>query len=276
MELESRSYSILLLIRPDLFSKQRLEYLRDANTGAAIVGWMTDPSEKYPMSEKKVELFDKVFFYRRADAEGLTKRFLSKVGYLPMGFDDSVYSDPVVSLNSSKSLAFVGSLSGREAVIGELIRGLDLKPGQTEIYVGNRPFMSRIAGQVITKYRGGLSEMYIKRKNISAIEANGLYKSAGISLNIHRNDTDPGINPRTFEIAGAGGFQLAKMIPELESVFELDKEIVTYESTAEMLDKARFYLQNPRLWASVRQRAAIRAHRCHSFKVRMKALLNAL
>lgn len=272
----SGRYSALLIIRPDLVSEKRFECLRDSQPDGVIAAWMTDPLEKYPITHKKISLMNRLFLYNEDESRTERNKHGAKISYLPMGFDDSVYIPSSKCREPTRSLAFVGSLSGRHSELAALISRLSLHNTKTHIYAGRHTFLSRLLDGLRSVDTEKLPECYVQKKEVAPIAANALYQTVGLCLNIHRNDTKPGLNPRTFEIAGAGGFQLARNTAGLGSVLEPDREIITYECVDEMVDKAEFYLARPRLWTSIRDRATLRAHACHSFKSRVKTLIELL
>ncbi len=53
-------------------------------------------------------------------------------------------------------------------------------------------------------------------------------------------------NLRSFEIPMAGGIQFCRYNPELAEYFEADKEIVFFETKEEMIEKAKYYLDDKR------------------------------
>ena len=122
----SGRYTVLLIIRPDLVSEKRLEYLRDSHPDAVIAGWMTDPIEKYPITHRKISLLDHLFLYNEDEARAERSKHGTKISYLPMGFDDSVYTPSMTILEPTRSMAFVGSLSGRDSELAALISRLSL------------------------------------------------------------------------------------------------------------------------------------------------------
>lgn len=61
-------------------------------------------------------------------------------------------------------------------------------------------------------------------------------------LNIHHYQSKEGVNPRTFEILGAGGFQLIDYKKILEELFDIDKELVCYRGIEELVEKIIYYL----------------------------------
>lgn len=53
------------------------------------------------------------------------------------------------------------------------------------------------------------------------------------------------IKGRTFEVPGSGGFLLTDRVPHLEDYFELEREIGVFSSTAELIERIRWWLDHP-------------------------------
>ncbi|MGB1286685.1 MAG: CgeB family protein [Aggregatilineales bacterium] len=66
-----------------------------------------------------------------------------------------------------------------------------------------------------------------------------------ISLNIHGNYTRYGGNPRLFESAAAGAFQLVDKRPGILTWFKDNEHLVTFNGHRDMMDKIHYYLANP-------------------------------
>ena len=79
-----------------------------------------------------------------------------------------------------------------------------------------------------------------------------VFRHSRINLNISLRSIHSGIPLRVMDIMGCGGFVLSNFQPEIEEFFEIDKDIVTYKSVEECMDKIRFYLKND----SLRERIA--------------------
>ncbi|MDR0220561.1 MAG: glycosyltransferase, partial [Lachnospiraceae bacterium] len=63
-----------------------------------------------------------------------------------------------------------------------------------------------------------------------------------INLNISLRSIETGTPLRVFDVMSVGGFMLSNYQRELEDLFEVDKEIVLYESLEEMKEKIAYYL----------------------------------
>jgi len=99
-------------------------------------------------------------------------------------------------------------------------------------------------------------------------------RGAKICLNtLHYAEVD-GLNCRAFEIAGCGGFQLINGVPVLAEHFEPNVEIAVYQTTDELRDKIRYYLDRPELMRQIADRGRARAHRDHTYEQRLERILH--
>lgn len=72
-----------------------------------------------------------------------------------------------------------------------------------------------------------------------------VYKSAKIILNLQNQNVFPTqVTSRTFEILGAGGFQLTTRTPAVEKLFAHRRHLVMSESPSETLELVDYYLHN--------------------------------
>jgi spore maturation protein CgeB len=53
------------------------------------------------------------------------------------------------------------------------------------------------------------------------------------------------IKGRTFEVPGSGGFLLTDRVAHLEDYFEVGREISTFDSTGDLIEKIRYWLAHP-------------------------------
>jgi spore maturation protein CgeB len=84
------------------------------------------------------------------------------------------------------------------------------------------------------------------------------------------------VNPRTFELAACGAFQLCddrKLLPEL---FEVGEEIITFSSLEDMREKMEHYLAHPEERKAVCERARARVIRDHSYGRRIEQMLSMI
>ena len=77
---------------------------------------------------------------------------------------------------------------------------------------------------------------------------------------------------RDLEVPMCAGYYLTGLSPELPELYELEREIVTFASPAELVDKARFYLAHPAERERVRQAGFRRPRRDHTWARRFEKL----
>jgi hypothetical protein len=98
-------------------------------------------------------------------------------------------------------------------------------------------------------------------------------KSARIMLNVHIDmAAKKSLNMRTFETIGTGSFLLTEASEVLPDFFEPGKEVETYRSVGEMLDKIYYYLEHDAEREEIARRGFERLEREHGAEQGAKAL----
>jgi spore maturation protein CgeB len=94
----------------------------------------------------------------------------------------------------------------------------------------------------------------VLKPGVFGLAAYQTLKSAPAALNVHANSSPRfASNMRLFEITGVGTCMLTDWKENLQALFAPDAEVVTYRSTSECVEKARWLLDHPA------ERAAIAA-----------------
>ena len=106
---------------------------------------------------------------------------------------------------------------------------------------------------------------------------------SAISLNLHSSRAHDGvdpkcdaINPRVFEIAAAGGFQLCDPCIGLEDHFDFETELPVYHDLKELREKIDYYLAHPEERKAIAIKARERALRDHSYENRAQQMLGLI
>jgi spore maturation protein CgeB len=104
-----------------------------------------------------------------------------------------------------------------------------------------------------------------------------------INLNLHSSTfcegVDPhcdAINPRVFEIAACGAFQLCDPCLGLDKLFDFDTELPVYRDLRALRAKIDHFLENPDDRTAFAQRARARALRDHTYENRAAQMLDIL
>ncbi len=103
----------------------------------------------------------------------------------------------------------------------------------------------------------------VENRFVAHAEKAKAFRSAKIVLNNLNPAEIWGTNVRTFEICGAGGFQITDARPGLSQLFDIGRELVTFDDVADLRAKIAHYLANDderREIAAAGQRRALREH----------------
>jgi len=84
------------------------------------------------------------------------------------------------------------------------------------------------------------------------------------------------LKARTFEVPGAGAFLLTECVDELEEYYDLDREVVCFNSLDELVERARFYLTHEAARSAIARRGHERTLRDHTYERRFAALFQAI
>ncbi len=118
-------------------------------------------------------------------------------------------------------------------------------------------------------------------ERIDTDEVVKIFNAAKININLHSSTYHKGVNPfgdflnpRTYEIAACGGFQLVDRRSGLEGLFETGEEIIVFDNLDDLRHKIIYYLNNPEERHRIAERARQKALEAHTYESRMEEMLN--
>lgn len=101
-----------------------------------------------------------------------------------------------------------------------------------------------------------------------------------INLNLHSSSSKAGvdpecdaINPRVFEIAAAGGFQLCDPCIGLDHLFDFESELPVYRNLKELRERIDYFLGHPEERRTIAESAQRRVLSEHTYEHRATAML---
>jgi spore maturation protein CgeB len=110
-----------------------------------------------------------------------------------------------------------------------------------------------------------------------------IYSGTDINLNLHSSTHATGVepdgdfvNPRTFELAACGAFQLTDERSELAELFEAGREVATFRDVADLRSRIRHYLDHPDERCTIAARGRDRALADHTYARRMRQMLECM
>ncbi|MBK5275239.1 MAG: glycosyltransferase [Desulfuromonadales bacterium] len=109
---------------------------------------------------------------------------------------------------------------------------------------------------------------------VSADAIPNIMRDSVISLNFSNSKGANQIKARTFEVPGAGGFLLTENAPGLDRYYLSGKEIVTYDSLEDLVQKAKYYLSHPCERDAIALAGFQRTVKEHTYEMRLKDVLD--
>ncbi len=238
--------------------------------GVITVLWFVEDYLRFTYWKEISKYFDYVFTIQKGECiEAIRKAGAEHVHYLPTGCDPAIHAPVALSAEEQQRwgspISFVGAgyYNRRQTFAG--LAHLPCKLWGTE-WPGCKPFdkMVQEAGRRLTP------EEYIK-----------IFNATDINLNLHssneRDGVDPTgdfLNPRVFELAACGAFQLVDERALLPEAFEIGKEVVTFSSLNDLKEKIDYYTQHPEERARISENARARVLRDHTYEKRLEEMLS--
>jgi spore maturation protein CgeB len=111
-------------------------------------------------------------------------------------------------------------------------------------------------------------------KRLSFDEMVAMFNRSKINLNPNNSAdaTHKQIKGRNFEVPGCGGFLLTGEAENLGEYYDIDKEIITFSSTGDMIAKVKYYLAHEEQRKAIANAGYERTLREHMFNHRLDAI----
>ncbi|MHB1922488.1 MAG: glycosyltransferase family protein [Chitinophagaceae bacterium] len=196
---------------------------------------------------------------------------------LPFGFEGSLLSR-IQPGNSSYDLSFVGNIipnihGGRLSTLDQLSKSLDL-----DFWLSNLSSKISHFKRRLNYYRQGPPAVWKIIRNFEKAnhgKAYGLkmytiFSQSKMTLNIHGDQVAEAGNLRLIEATGSGTCLVTDYKPNIAQYFEEDKEIVTFRSAGEAIEKITFLLNNDQQRQAIAQASQRKVLKDFSFFERVK------
>jgi spore maturation protein CgeB len=210
--------------------------------------------------KRRVESYDVLFTSFRHFLD----RFNVPTHYLRIGFDERVLDrlGPV----ERHDVVFVGQLGGAEHRKANSV--IEAAASEVPVDVWGPGVDEWPAGSPLRSRYHGLAwgaEMY------------GVLAASRIALNRHLSSAEgQANNMRLYEATGVGTLLLTDAADDLDSLFEPGREVATYTDAADLVEKARWYLEHELERAAVAAAGQARTLSEHTYEQRMRELVSVL
>lgn len=196
------------------------------------------------------------------------------------GFEERLYqlvkSDPI-----TEDLVFCGQWTqyheARNKLVTDLVTADENKSlgFSLGMYISGSP--SIMPQSIAARTRGprfGVEYCKAIRSGAISLDARGTELFAtdpttGNKIDLFKGET--GTN-RMLEVTGVGSLLMAEHYPVLSRHFEIGKEIETFKSFGELVEKVRFFRDNPKIRDEIALKGHQRCMRDHSMEVRVEEL----
>jgi len=271
----ARPQLALFLAQAPVLRDGDLDDLRAA--GVPTVFWFVEDFRVFTYWPAAVRRFDHLWTIQRGELhQRLAEAGHRSFDYLPTACDPELHRRYPLeeTRDHAAPVAFAGSgYPNRRRLLAELRGGGGLDDIALRLWgprFGREP---ALASWVAAGGDGELPHATLAR--IFAASAINLNLSSSIAPETFAVPKDL-VNPRTFEIAGCGGFQLADALIPVSEFFEPGREVETFASADEARDKIRYYLAHPAARQLIADAGHRRAHADHTYQRRLGAALARL
>jgi spore maturation protein CgeB len=253
----------LVLVTHDYLTPADARLIRSM-TKAPLVLWYPDPIWSFQKHMFLNAPFDAMFFKDPYIVDMLRRKLDAPVYYMPECFSPR-------SLNHSPQIATDPDYECDICTAGNL-------------YAYRVAFFSHLADRHVRLWGlppplwldpGPVAPM-VENRFVAHAEKAKAFRSARIVLNNLNPAEIWGTNVRTFEICGAGGFQITDARPGLSQLFEIGRELVTFDDVADLRAKIEHYLANEDERREIAAAGKRRALREHTYAHRLPLLLDTV
>ena len=248
------------------------------NAGTVCAYWFTEDQRHYPSWAAALGRYDYFWTVDPLQAAALAERAkvpaenqaagdMATVSFFPPGIDTAVH--------------FPGSETAADDnhVVDGVVNCAFVGAG----YANRRDFVARFRQkmplQVMGTFWGHDKPLAGALDHADVCE---VYRRSLVLLNLpsFKNLEDPVpptfANPRVFEICGCGGFQLVDERLPIAAHFEPGREVVTFDSVEDAVEKAGYYLTHPEQRRAIARAGYRRAMADHRYESRLTPLVAGL
>jgi spore maturation protein CgeB len=206
--------------------------------------------------------YDALFFKEPHVVEHLRANLGLPVYYLPEACNPR-WHRPLIAAGTEPYLVTAGNMyPSRVKLLERLIaKGIPLK-----LYGSGFP---RWLGE--TSVRRAHTGRYIFREEKARV-----FRSAVGVLNTLHPAEIAGVNVRLFEAAGCGAAVITEFRPAVSELFAVGEEVLAFHDFDELVDQATRLLNESGLTAALGDAATQRAHRDHTYELRLSSILERL
>ncbi|MFN8542699.1 MAG: glycosyltransferase [Candidatus Binatia bacterium] len=240
--------------------------------GAVRAFWFVEDHRLFPYWKDVVGAYDYFFAIQEGAFLEEAKRLSPGLAaYLPLAADPAVHRplrlEPGELTELGAPVGFVGAGYRNRRIAFRPLLDLGLRIWGTE-WSGAGPVEAAVQ-------RAGA--------RISTEDCVRIFNATDVNVNLHSSTYVDGVdprgdfvNPRTFELAAAGAFQLVDTRTLLSRHFRPGEEVATFDDAAQLRDLAAYWLAHPDARRQIAAAGRARVLAEHTYHHRMLALLETM
>jgi spore maturation protein CgeB len=230
--------------------------------GAKVAFWFPDAVSNIGRQTMLLAPYDAIFFKEPFIVDRFQAMLDLPVYYLPQACNPR-WHRPLTEAGTDPFLVTAGNMYPSRV---RLLERLMAKGIPIRLYGSGFPRWLRE-----TSVSGTHMHRYVVREEKARI----FRSAAGVLNTLHPAEVQ-GVNVRLFEAAGCGAAVLTEFRPTLPDLFAMGEEVLAYSDFDDLLDKATRLLNEAGITARLGDAAAKRAHRDHTYDLRVAKILQAL
>jgi len=229
------------------------------SSGTLLAYWFVEDYRVFTYWRQIAPCFDIFFTIQKGPLrQEMANMGLSNYHYLPLAFDPHLEMNATYDFEEMV-LSFMGAPYPNRV---HLFRRL----GEYDLKIFGEGWSTRSVPGVV-----------IGNRRITHAEARSIYRNTRINLNLHSslNKTAQGggfVNPRTFELAGLGCFQLVDTRELMPQHFDAGQEIVQFRDAKDLVKKIEYFIVHPEERKSIAQKSKQRVLRQHLYEHRVQEM----
>jgi spore maturation protein CgeB len=240
--------------------------------GVLVAYWFVEDFQVFPYWRDLAPAMD-VFFTLQKEpfSQELRQAGARHPAFLPLAADPEIYRPLPVTVDEQQyygaDLSFVGAGYRNRQEFFQGFLDLDFK-----IWGSDWNLKSPV-GDLVQNQGSRVSEE----------EAVRIFNASRINLNLHSSPFHPGINPdgdylnpRVFDLAATGAFQLVDRRSQLPEFFQPEVELSTFSHLTEAREKIGYFLAHEEERRSISARGRERCLRDHTYARRMQEALDLI
>jgi spore maturation protein CgeB len=244
-------------------------------SGAMTAFWFVEDYKRFGYVKEVAPAYD-LFFHIQGDLlnKSLIDWGVAKAWYLPLAADESVFFPQTAPADYRAVLSFLGApYPNRRKLLVEIARfwkRLGKKPDDFKIFgIGKEFAPAELA-----------PHLFEDGRRLTPQQCPLVYAGSRINLNIHSSESEgfnpqsAFVNPRTFEVAASGGFQIVDQRPLMEGLFSAE-ELCLVSEPSELSAAIEHALKEPRKAQAMAEASRARVLKEHLYAHRLSFIVKS-